>query len=55
MNNKTYLTKQGLVKLQTELEELKARQQHLVTQIEEVAQPDETGEDGLVVQLPALP
>jgi transcription elongation factor GreA len=53
MNNKTYLTKQGLVKLQTELEELKARQQHLVTQIEEVAQPDETGEDGLVVQLKA--
>lgn len=53
MNNKTYLTKQGLIKLQTELDELKIRQQHLITQIEEVAQPDETGEDGLVVQLKA--
>ena len=53
MNNKTYLTKQGLIKLQAELDELKIRQQHLITQIEEVAQPDETGEDGLVVQLKA--
>lgn len=53
MNNKTYLTKQGLIKLQAELNELKIRQQHLITQIEEVAQPDETGEDGLVVQLKA--
>lgn len=53
MNNKTYLTKQGLIKLQAELDELKIRQQHLITQIEEVAQPDETGEDGLVIQLKA--
>lgn len=53
MNNKNYLTKEGLVKLQNELVDLKQRQQHLITQIEEVAQPDETGEDGLVVQLKA--
>lgn len=53
MNNKTFLTKQGLQKLQIELDELKKKQQHLITQIEEVAQPDETGEDGLAIQLKA--
>lgn len=51
MNNKTLLTKIGYQKLQEELTELKRKQEHLITQIEDVAQPDETGEDGLVTQL----
>jgi transcription elongation factor GreA len=33
------------------LVDLKKKQDHLITQIEEVAQPDESGEDGLVTQL----
>ncbi len=49
--NKTILTQAGYDKLVTELDELKQRQTRLVTQIEEVAQPDESGEDGLATQL----
>ena len=49
--SKTFLTRDGYEKLAAELEELKAKRDHLVTQIEEVAQPDETSEDGLATQL----
>jgi transcription elongation factor GreA len=49
--NKTLLTQEGFEKLTAELTLLKAKQNHLVTQIEEVAQPDESGEDGLATQL----
>ncbi len=45
------LTKEGLQILKKELQILKSKQEHLVTQIEEVAQPDESGEDGLAQQL----
>jgi len=49
--NKTLLTQEGYEKLSVELAQLKDRQNHLITQIEEVAQPDESGEDGLATQL----
>jgi transcription elongation factor GreA len=49
--NKTLLTQEGFEKLTAELALLKSKQNHLVTQIEEVAQPDESGEDGLATQL----
>lgn len=49
--NKTYLTQEGYQKLDAELQDLRVRRDHLVTQIEEVAQPDESGEDGLATQL----
>lgn len=49
--NKTLLTKKGYDKLSSELALLKDKQDHLITQIEEVAQPDESGEDGLASQL----
>lgn len=48
---KTSLTAEGYQKLVTELNDLKIKQNHLVTQIEEVAQPDEAGEDALATQL----
>lgn len=51
MSQKNLLTQEGYNSLVTELSELKNRQEHLVTQIEEVAQPDESGEDGLATQL----
>ena len=51
MSNKTLLTQEGFNKLTKELLALKQRQEHLVTQIEEVALPDESGEDGLSAQL----
>ena len=51
MSNKTLLTQEGFNKLTEELVALKERQNHLVTQIEEVALPDESGEDGLSAQL----
>ncbi len=47
----TKLTQEGLSKLEAELKELKAKREVLITRIEEVAQPDESGEDGLAVQL----
>jgi len=49
--NKTLLTQDGYAKLEAELTLLKEKQARLVTQIEEVAQPDESGEDGLASQL----
>ena len=51
MSNKTLLTQEGFNKLTKELLALKQRQEHLVTQIEEVALHDESGEDGLSAQL----
>jgi transcription elongation factor GreA len=51
MNNKTLLTKEGYHQLLDQLAELKTKQDHLITQIENVAQPDESGEDGLATQL----
>lgn len=49
--SKTLLTQEGYDKLVNELIALKDRRDHLITQIEEVAQPDESGEDGLATQL----
>ncbi len=49
--NKTLLTQEGYERLTVELQNLKDKQNHLITQIEEVAQPDESGEDGLATQL----
>jgi len=51
MNHKNLLTKDGYTQLVEQLEELKKKQEHLITQIEDVAQPDESGEDGLATQL----
>ena len=51
MNPKRLLTKEGYTQLNLQLVDLKKKQDHLITQIEEVAQPDESGEDGLVTQL----
>jgi len=51
MSQKTYLTKEGLAKITAELSELKDKRDRLVIQIEEVAQADESGEDGLTTQL----
>ena len=53
MSHKNLLTQEGHDSLVEQLVELKAKQEHLITQIEEVAQPDESGEDGLVSQLKA--
>jgi transcription elongation factor GreA len=51
MTNKTFLTQSGYEQLSQELTDLKQKSEHLITQIEEVAQPDESGEDGLATQL----
>lgn len=51
MSHKKLLTKEGYSQLTQQLVDLKKKQDHLITQIEEVAQPDESGEDGLVTQL----
>jgi transcription elongation factor GreA len=51
MNNKKLLTKDGYDKLVEQLGELKEKQDHLIGQIEDVAQPDESGEDSLASQL----
>ena len=51
MTQNTLLTQEGHTRLTQELADLKQKQQHLVIQIEEVAQPDESGEDGLAQQL----
>ena len=51
MNNKTLLTKEGYNQLLDQLGELKKKQDHLIIEIEDVAQPDESGEDGLATQL----
>ncbi|MDD4938152.1 MAG: GreA/GreB family elongation factor [Candidatus Shapirobacteria bacterium] len=51
MNQKILLTKEGFQKLTLQLEDLKQKQSRLISQIEEVAQPDESGEDILATQL----
>ncbi len=51
MNQKNLLTKAGYDQLTQQLKDLKDKQDHLITQIEDVAQPDESGEDGLASQL----
>lgn len=51
MNQKNLLTKAGYDQLTQQLKDLKGKQDHLITQIEDVAQPDESGEDGLASQL----
>ncbi|RLC33162.1 transcription elongation factor GreA [Candidatus Shapirobacteria bacterium] len=45
------LTKNGYQRLQQELRELRSQKNHLITEIGEVAQPDESGEDSLATQL----
>lgn len=51
--SKTQLTKEGLEKLKQELTILNEKASQLVDRLEEVAQPDESGEDGLASQLKA--
>lgn len=51
MSTKRLLTKDGYNQLTQQLVDLKKKQDHLIGQIEDVAQPDESGEDGLVTQL----
>lgn len=51
MNQKNLLTRAGYDQLTQQLADLKDKQEHLITQIEDVAQPDESGEDGLASQL----
>lgn len=51
MNQKIILTQEGFQKLTSQLEDLKQKQGRLIDQIEDVAQPDESGEDGLATQL----
>lgn len=53
MSHKNLLTQEGYDNLQEQLNELKGKQEHLITQIEDVAQPDESGEDSLASQLKA--
>lgn len=50
---KNQLTKEGHQQLLTEMTELNTRADQLITKIEEVAQPDESGEDSLASQLKA--
>ncbi|MDD3998701.1 MAG: GreA/GreB family elongation factor [Candidatus Shapirobacteria bacterium] len=50
---KNQLTKEGHSQLVSELGNLKDWADRLITKIEEVAQPDESGEDSLVSQLKA--
>jgi transcription elongation factor GreA len=51
MSHKNLLTQEGHDSLIEQLNDLKKKQEHLIVQIEEVAQPDESGEDGLATQL----
>jgi len=50
---KNQLTKEGHAQLVSELTNLKDWSDRLITKIEEVAQPDESGEDSLASQLKA--
>ncbi|MFA7301171.1 MAG: GreA/GreB family elongation factor [Candidatus Shapirobacteria bacterium] len=50
---KQQLTKDGFQKLQQELAKLNQKASELVDRLEEVAQPDESGEDSLAAQLKA--
>lgn len=51
MSHKNLLTQEGYDSLVEQLNDLKKKQEHLIIQIEDVAQPDESGEDGLATQL----
>ena len=51
MKNQNQITQEGYDQLAKELTQLKAKQVRLISEIEEVAQPDESGEDGLATQL----
>jgi len=51
MTQSTLFTKDGYQKIKDELALLEQKKEHLVTQVEEVAQPDESGQDGLAQQL----
>jgi transcription elongation factor GreA len=51
INNKTLLTQAGFLELDSQLAIFRQKRDHLITQIEEVALPDENGEDGLATQL----
>ena len=51
MNQKIFLTQEGFQQLSVQLDDLKQKQSRLIDQIEDVAQPDESGEDGLATQL----
>ena len=50
---KNQLTQEGHLQLVSQLADLNARADQLITKIEEVAQPDESGEDSLAAQLKA--
>lgn len=50
---KNQLTKEGHQQLIVELAELNSKADQLIAKIEEVAEPDESGEDSLAVQLKA--
>jgi len=51
--NKNQLTKDGYQQLVAQLKDLQSKADLLVVKIEEVAQPDESGEDSLASQLKA--
>jgi transcription elongation factor GreA len=51
MNSQNQITQEGYDQLSKELSILKTKQIRLISEIEEVAQPDESGEDGLATQL----
>jgi len=51
MNSQNQITQGGYDQLSKELSILKTKQIRLISEIEEVAQPDESGEDGLATQL----
>ena len=51
MSQKNLLTQESYDNLSEQLIDLKKKQDHLITQIEDVAQPDESGEDSLASQL----
>jgi transcription elongation factor GreA len=51
MKTNTQLTQEGYNQLFEELKNLKEKKEKIISEIEEVAQPDESGEDGLATQL----
>jgi len=51
MASKMQLTKDGYLRITEELSDLKSKRDLLINRIEEVSQLDESGEDGLTVQL----
>ncbi|MBP9817671.1 GreA/GreB family elongation factor [Candidatus Shapirobacteria bacterium] len=51
MSTKTLFTASGFDKITQELADLKIKRDKLITEIEEVAQPDESSEDSLATQL----